>query len=277
MLNRCYRAASGRKLTRIVFPKGWILMQNLAVYNKRKMRKMWRGWHKAIISENANSRVTVGMLLCSCRCGWWEDPADSEGREAERSGGFQHQDAAPHPDPAAQRQSGQPDHKEPQEEGRRHGLFNLLPVGWLWVCVWRLSRICIFKIIKFRCGDFGFVFFPSSSPHFFLLLPQTSLFSLEKRRKWPLCLDCRPTCMQCLAQAAGASAALARSSPPQGCVLGADPLSSAWPISGDEAWRYLCVCCVVSQQLGPGLLPALALHRLQTWPQLEVDPRAQRL
>lgn len=162
MLNRCYCAASGRKLTRIVFLTGWILMQNLAVYNKRKTRKMWRGWHKVIISENANSRVTVGMLLCSCRRGWREDPADSEGREAERSGGFQHQDAAPHPDPAAQRQSGQPDHKEPQEEGRRHGLFNLLPVGWPWVCVcvWRLSRICIFKIIKFRCGDFGFFFFP---------------------------------------------------------------------------------------------------------------------
>lgn len=40
-----------------------------------------------------------------------------ETEPGERSGGFQQQDASPHPHPAAQRPSGQPGQEEPQEEG----------------------------------------------------------------------------------------------------------------------------------------------------------------
>lgn len=59
------------------------------------------------------------------------------------------------------------------------------------------------------------------------------------------------------------------------------PMTRLWALAPDGAkagWelKYFCVY-VVSQRLRPGLLPAIALHRLQEGPQLEMDPRAQRL
>lgn len=59
------------------------------------------------------------------------------------------------------------------------------------------------------------------------------------------------------------------------------PMTQIWMAVSDIGragleLKYI-VCFCVSQRLGSGLLPALALHRLQAGPQLEVDPRAKRV
>lgn len=72
-------------------------------------------------------------------------------------------------------------------------------------------------MIKFRCGDF--VFFLRLPPSSFFSCPKIHFLAWKKRTKRSLCLDCRPTCVQCLAQAAGAKAALKAVSSPLTPVL----------------------------------------------------------
>ena len=148
----------------------------------------------------------INSLTSPRRCGWREASSDKKARAGQRSGRFQHQDATPHPHRAAQRQSRQPGEEEPQEEGGRHRHHNLLPVGrrqlhvcvcvCVCVCVWfcvtdwqcsHSSRICSFITLKSGCG----VFFP----------PDPKLTSADycvaKQTVLTLCLDCRPTGVQC--------------------------------------------------------------------------------
>lgn len=106
-----------------------------------------------------------------CRCGRWEAPSAEKARSGEGPGRLQHQDAAPHPHAAAQRQGGQPGREEPQEEGRRHRRHNLLPVGrqpapscvgvGVCICVWLTQtdsadmhpRFVVSEILKSSCGE----------------------------------------------------------------------------------------------------------------------------
>lgn len=154
-----------------------------------------------------NHRVNYCSILR--RCGWWEASSDKKARSGQGPGRLQHQDAAPHPHRAAQRQSGQPSCQEPQEEGRRHGHHDLLPVGrqaatcvcmcaCVCVCVWQTDGtvrfpgfvVLNFKILCVVWWAVDFIFF-------FLTHHSLCRLCMEKLTKSALCLDCRPTGVQC--------------------------------------------------------------------------------
>jgi len=114
----------------------------------------WSWWHKSwswcepsglscdLQIENCSMNCSTTLRRCRRRA----SPSDEEARSVQRSGGFQHQDAASHPHRPAQWQSGQPGQEEPQEEGGGHRNHDLLPVGPR-TCACVCVCVCVFVCV----------------------------------------------------------------------------------------------------------------------------------